>query len=222
VVLMKPGRSLELFDLCLIPAHDGVPPGRNVVVTRGVLNSIVPSATQEDDRGLILIGGPSKHHRFSEQSILEQLHTVIRRSPDVRWTLTTSRRTPASLLPAIRARSLPRLDVVPCEATSPEWVPEQLARSGRVWVSEDSVSMVYEAITAGARVGVLEVPRLRRGRVVCGVEQLIAEGWLTPWRAWRDSGILPRPPQALNEAERCAEIIFHSWLQDAGRSQAAA
>jgi mitochondrial fission protein ELM1 len=54
------------------------------------------------------------------------------------------------------------LTIVPFAATSPDWLPTQLARADQAWVTADSVSMVYEALTAGAAVGVLDVPRPRQ------------------------------------------------------------
>ena len=35
----------------------------------------------------------------------------------------------------------------------------QVARSAQAWVTEDSVSMVYESLPAGAATGLLAVPR---------------------------------------------------------------
>ena len=58
-----------------------------------------------------------------------------------------------------------RLTVVPVAATGPDWLPAQLARAGQAWATADSVSMVYEALTAGAAVGILDVPRQRASRI---------------------------------------------------------
>ena len=42
-----------------------------------------------------------------------------------------------------------------------------------VWVTEDSVSMIYEALTAGCRVGVIQIDRLKQDRIVKSVDALL-------------------------------------------------
>lgn len=68
--------------------------------------------------------------------------------------------------------------------------------------------MIYEALTSGARVGILPLSR-RTGasRVVSGMETLVAEKDLTPFDRWLATQRLVAPPCALNEAERCAREL---------------
>jgi hypothetical protein len=72
--------------------------------------------------------------------------------------------------------------------------------------------MVYEALTAGAAVGVLEVPRKRSSRVSRGLERLAAESWVTPFADWRGDRPLRRSDRPFNEAERCARWIVEQWF----------
>lgn len=102
--------------------------------------------------------------------------------------------------------------MVPVAASGPDWLPAQLARAGQIWVSADSVSMVYEALTAGAAVGVLDVPRKRSSRISRGLDKLTGEGWITPFADWQRHPRLKRPPQTFNEAERCARWIAARWF----------
>ena len=69
VVLMQPTLPLYLFDLCLIPEHDGIAPRKNVVLTRGALNRIRPSDRQESGQGLLLVGGPSAHFGWDAKAL---------------------------------------------------------------------------------------------------------------------------------------------------------
>jgi hypothetical protein len=102
--------------------------------------------------------------------------------------------------------------VFPHEETSADWLPEKLAAAAEVWVTEDSVSMIYEALSSGARVGLLAVPRNHRhSRVLRGLEQLVVDGLLTPFAAWQNSRILKVPNSILREADRCAEKIAQMW-----------
>ena len=213
VVLMRPSLPLALFDLCLIPEHDTPPVRANVLATRGALNRIQPSSNLESRQGLLLIGGPSTHFGWDDAGLRAQIAAVLAADPTMRWTLTTSRRTPTSFLAAAGYDPADtRLTVVPVAATGPDWLPAQLARAGQVWVSADSVSMVYEALTAGAAVGVLEVPRKRSSRISRGLDKLAGAGWVTPFADWQRQPCLKRPSQTFNEAERCARWIVERWF----------
>ena len=213
IVLMKPSLPLRCFDLCIVPRHDKVMPRANVFVTRGPLNVIEPAAQKLERHGLMLIGGPSKHYRWSDQAVLEQIETVARQDTKWRWTLAGSRRTPDSLVAALQERQLPNVSYVAARDTGPEWLPFRLAEAPRVWVSEDSMSMIYEALTAGAAVGILPVPRRRGSRVTRGLDRLIAQGLATEYAAWREGQVLQAPAETFNEAARCAKWIDEQWLR---------
>ena len=212
VVLMQPSLPFGLFDLCLIPEHDSPPTRPNVLVTRGALNRIQPSAVLEPDRGLLLIGGPSAHFGWDDAGLHRQIATVVAATPGIRWTLTTSRRTPATFLASSKAGWDEALTVVPVAETGSDWLPAQLARARQAWVTADSVSMVYEALTAGAAVGVLDVPCKRPGRVGRGLERLAEQGWVTRFEDWRRISRLTRPPGSFDEAGRCARWIVERWF----------
>ena len=209
VVLMRPSLPLRCFDLCLGPAHD-FPHGRpsaNVVTTLGALNR-VRAATVPRHGGLMLIGGPSTTHGWDETALLAELTEIVCVPGSGPWQLTDSRRTPATLLPRLR-EAIPALEVFSHEETAPEWLPARLAAAAEVWVTEDSVSMVYEALTSGARVGLLPVPRKQPdARVLRGLADLIDQGFVTPFASWQQTRTLPAPPRPLREADRCAEIVL--------------
>ncbi|MCH8840089.1 MAG: mitochondrial fission ELM1 family protein [Planctomycetes bacterium] len=52
---------------------------------------------------------------------------------------------------SFNSKELSNLTIVPHKETSSSWVSEHLANAARVWVSADSVSMVYESLTNGVR-----------------------------------------------------------------------
>lgn len=212
VVLMRPSLPLRLFDLCVIPEHDSPPARSNVLPTCGALNRIQPSSMLEPGRGLLLIGGPSAHFGWDDADLHRQIATVLAATPGMRWTLTTSRRTPATFLVGLMAELDGTLTVVPVAETGPDWLPAQLAQASQAWVTADSVSMVYEALSAGAAVGVLDVPLKQPSRVSRGLERLAAQGWVTPFADWRRTSRLSRPPGSFDEAERCARWIVERWF----------
>jgi uncharacterized protein len=213
VVLMRPSLPLSWFDVCLIPEHDTPPIRANVLVTRGALNRIQPSPALEPSRGLLLIGGPSAHFAWDAGAIQRQIAALISADPALAWTLATSRRTPPDFPHSVSALvGDERLTVIPVAQTGPDWLPAQLARAGQVWVTADSVSMIYEALTAGAMVGILTLPGRRASRVSRGLDRLIADGWVMPFTDWQPRSRLPRPPGTFNEAERCARWIVARWF----------
>jgi hypothetical protein len=213
VVLMKPTLPRVWFDLCVIPEHDGVS-GANVVVTRGALNA-VESGSKRAGTGLILVGGPSRHHGWAEREFTAQIEAIVARSADIRWTLTTSRRTPPGTTARLQELKAANLTVVPVRDTGPGWLPEQLAGASHAWVSEDSVSMVYEALTAGCATGILAVPARRASRITRGIELLVRDGLVTSYAQWQAGAALSAPAEPFNEAARVAARIAERWLNAA-------
>lgn len=217
VVLMRPSLPLRWFDLCLIPEHDDPPRRGNVLPTRGALNRIRPGDGHDPNLGLFLVGGPSAHYSWDDPALWRQIAAVAEVDPDCRWILTTSRRTPGSFLDHLTASVPSNLQVVPWADAGSGWLPERLAEAGRVWVTADSVSMVYEALTAGAAVGILEVPERGDSRVGRGLKALQQDGWVTLFRDWRKGAVLSRPQGGFHEAARCARWIYGQWLKTPGR-----
>jgi mitochondrial fission protein ELM1 len=210
VVLMKPSLPRNWFDLCITPQHDGIPSDARTLTTEGALNRIRPSQSRTEHRGLLLIGGESKHFDWDSDAIQVQIKSIVARSPDTQWTLTTSRRTPTDFLPGLPG--YPNLAVVPHTATAPGWLAEQLDHSGVVWVSPDSASMVFEALTAGADVGVFDLPVRPKSRVAWAISHLVDAHRVTRFVQWCAHGKLHPNLHPLAEADRCAEWILQ-WLK---------
>lgn len=222
ILIMKPTLPTWFFDLCLIPRHDlrgRIPPdGGRIVATMGALNRLPETLGEKAARGLVLLGGPSAHHGWDATSLLANVGEVLRARPDLAWTVADSRRTPEGTLDQLRATGL-RADFVPHTATAAGWLPAQLAAAAEAWVTEDSVSMLHEAVTAGARTGVLPVPRRREtARVVRSVEALVAEGHATWLADWAGEGRHLPPPKLLHETGRCADVIIARFFSEARRA----
>jgi len=88
----------------------------------------------------------------------------------------------------------------------------RLAEAPRIWVSEDSMSMLYEALSGGAAVGVLPVPRRRADRISRGLDRLVNERIVTTYAAWQGGEVLTPPALIFNQAARCARWIDERWL----------
>ncbi|MHB0975089.1 MAG: mitochondrial fission ELM1 family protein [Thiobacillus sp.] len=215
VVLMKPSLPRRWFDLCILPRHDGIAADARTLVTEGALNRIRPAATRDARHGLLLIGGVSPHFEWDGDAIQLQIRSILARTPETHWTLATSRRTPAEFLAELPPS--PTLTVVPHTATSPDWLPGQLACGGTVWVTPDSASMVFEALSAGADVGVFDLPVRPASRVGRAIAQLADTQRITRFVRWCAHGALHPNLHPLAEADRCATRILE-WLKNENKT----
>lgn len=212
VVLMKPSLPQFLFDLMIVPEHDDMPPGPRVITTRGVLNPMRPGIKQAGSV-MVLLGGESKHAGWDDAAVLQQLEIVAASVPDAaRLVIADSRRTPDSLSKVLFERYGNRFQA--WDACPAGWLAETLAVTESVWVTEDSVSMVYEALTAGCRVGLLKLPAAEaESRVMRGVQRLVSDGAVTRFNDWYSGQHGLDSPPSFNEAERVAALVLQRLRQ---------
>ena len=218
MVCMRPSLPISCFDLCIIPRHDvpdnGVP-GSNVFLTNGSINNIKPHPEIEKKETLVLIGGPNKEYKWEAEHVLTQLTTIASKSsrPIV---LTTSRRTPADFVDDVTS-ACPNIRVEAFDQTGPTWVEDHLASAAEVWVTQDSVSMVYEALSSGAPVGIIEMLRKKAPhkdkptRLARGINMLIADGGTNSFTEWAKTNTLPHPETVIDEASRTADYILSKY-----------
>ena len=210
LVIMKPSLPRSWFDLCIVPEHDGMAPDARTLTTQGALNRMRASQQRQSDRGLILIGGVSQHFEWNGAAIELQIQSVLANTPNVHWTLADSRRTPPAFLDKLSSH--PRLQCVSHTTTSPDWLPDQLTHAATVWVTPDSASMVYEALSAGADVGVFDLPVNPRSRIGHAIARLADAQRITRFISWCAHGTLHPNRHPLAEADRCAQWIL-AWLK---------
>ncbi len=199
VILMKPNLPIAWFDYAVIPEHDGIPANSRVIVTRGALNPIRNENRHQKARILIALGGSSKRHQWNQEKVLSSVQQIVEHNPDSEIILTTSRRTPAEFIDILRQQSFAKyLQICPVEQTPQGWIFEEMQKAEAVWVTEDSVSMIYEALTAGCRVGVIAMDRLKQDRITNSVDVLIEKKFIANVY---DINLLPEG-QLLQEADR--------------------
>lgn len=210
VVLMKPTLPAPLFDLCLIPEHDQYNGWGSYIETRGVLNDIAGKNIGGDaNKSLIMLGGISKHYEWDNQSIVSQIYDLVKRNANIQYITTTSRRTPKSFLNALRRIDLPNIEIVPFEKTGQGWIANQLAQVSSAWISEDSVSMVYEGLTANVAVGLLNLKIKRKNRVSNGINNLVRQGFVVRFDSSGHYQEKLRAVMGFSEANRCGEQIIN-------------
>lgn len=212
IVIMRPSLPTWLFDLCLVPRHDMRDPmdrGR-IIATRGALNRIAEVSPEKTNTGLIMIGGPSRHHEWDGDPLPGMMAEIVRASPHLAWTIGDSRRTPQGLLPRLGGIGA---EVVPHTKTVPGWLAGVMGLAREVWVTEDSVSMIFEALTAGARVGILPLPvKNPRARTVAAVRDLVASGHVRTFAQWKADPKGWPQPTVFHETARCAEQIIKRFF----------
>ena len=162
-----------------------------------------------------MIGGPSRHFQWDDARVLVQIKALLAQNQNINYTLTTSRRTPPSFLEQLKnQQQLPEnIQVVPFNETMPEWIENQLVKSASTWVTEDSVSMVYEALTSQSTVGLLNLEKSKSSRVSRGVETLLSKGMVTRFDTQENYKKNLGMSSPMNpEARRCADWIVDEWL----------
>ena len=207
-VLMRPSLPAFCFDYIIAPEHDFPhgEPNQQTLLTQGMLCRLPEELTEKQGQSMILIGGPSKHYGWDTSDMLNQIHEAISKSPHP-VILTDSRRTPLDTRSQLA--TIPNIQYYPWEDTERGWLPSQLAVSDTVWVSCDSMSMIYESLTSGAEVGLLSVPVAQQPtRITQSVDALIRDQKVRTLTSSHFS-----PPNHFHEAARIADVLLKklSW-----------
>ena len=206
IILMKPSLPIALFDMVFVPEHDQIGMSNpKVIQTRGALNRMLPGEKIHQS-ALILVGGPSKHVVWDDISVLHQIQRVLSHNEQIKIPVATSRRTPVAFLDKLKA--LEGVELILPEMEGPNWLPETLGTTKRVWVTADSVSMVFEALTAGCVVSLIGLESTPNSRTQRGIQMLVDAGSID-YTTRFDSAAEIAP---LAEAERCAKILLERGI----------
>ncbi|MDP2646167.1 MAG: ELM1/GtrOC1 family putative glycosyltransferase [Desulfobacterales bacterium] len=216
VTCMAPDFSLvREMDLCLVPRHDRLKSGPNVFFTTGPPCLPAPDGEHDPGKGLILAGGiDKKSHVWRTQTLLSQVQTIFRKTSGINWTLSSSPRTPEDTAAGLERLTSQNENVTffRSEETRPGWVEKAYAQSDMVWVTADSISMVFEALSAGCRVGILPVQWKRRSnKFQRSVEDLIEKKMVMSYKGWISGNARLPVAGQFNEAHRCAKEILRRW-----------
>lgn len=210
VIIMEPTWPRFLFDLCVLPQHDvnGTNHSPRIITTLGALNRLPEDAPVKQSKGVVLIGGPSKAHGWAAETTAAAVSAVIEARPELTWTVSDSRRTPTGFLDQLRAQAI-KAEIISHQQTKPDWLPAQLMAAQEAWATEDSVSMLFEAVTAGARTGILPAPITKPAAdPVRAIGMLMQEGYATHYDAWTRNGRQLPAPKPLHETGRCADLVL--------------
>jgi mitochondrial fission protein ELM1 len=203
------------FDFAIVPAHDFPPESPNVFQTLGAPNAIDPGDLKREADVLlqrypspagkkwgVLIGGNDANYRVTPEWVRRRIRPLAEQAmiQGADLFVTTSRRTAPETEEALLELSaeFPVFRMLLLASKDP-WnpVPGILGVCDEVFCTEDSVSMVSEAATAGFRVRLLRVERKN------GVKDFLKRGFC--WSI--DKMELPR-------RFRCGVSRFDAMLSD--------
>ena len=157
VVIMKPSIPLIFFDLCIIPKHDGIKNGPNIINTQSSLVKFNSNLKKKENTGLILIGGPSKHYFWDSKTVLEEICKISKKFKFRKLLLSTSRRTPFDFLDQLNELNIPDIKVYEYSKIKSDWLDKHINKVKNIWVTNDSYSMVTEALASGADVDIIDL-----------------------------------------------------------------
>lgn len=179
IAIMYPGGYSPAFDLIIAQAHDAPPRRDNILTVPVNLSSPVPQGLVEKREGVttvaVIIGGPSRHFAMDGQQVRDQLERLYSLFPGADFLATTSRRTPAGVERMIVDGPFRYRVIASREQVNP--IADFLAVADYVFVTEDSTSMISEAVSFGsARVEVLPLAGTGVRNKVQGMVASLADG----------------------------------------------
>lgn len=204
IALMQPSLPLSWFDAAIVPEHDQCPPRPNVLRTAGVLNPMHP-ASKTPGSAIVLLGGESRHFGWSDEAVLTVLDHLRIAWPQL--IVADSRRTPLSLRAALAER-YPQIWQA-WEDCPPGWLAATLAHTETAWITADSVSMVYEALSAGCATALIPLPPAPRpSKLARSIVRLIQNGQVSDFATWHRGYPLHAAATPLAEAARTADWLL--------------
>ena len=236
IVIMKPrvAFGLNKYSLAIIPRHDNPPRVKNIITTTLAPNLMNEETLKDDGERLkkymgapkgetvgLFVGGDNPEFSLTEEVIDKVINGLYKfcGEHNAEILATTSRRTPPEVEKAMKARlkDYPKckLLIIANEKNISGAVGGILSSSRVVAVSEESVSMISEAISSGKKVVVFKLKKKeeRKAKHERALNELEKEGYVTICRpedlafcigkAWRDAS----PAKELKDKEMIFEAV---------------
>jgi hypothetical protein len=212
VTCMTPDLLLRWkFDLCFVPRHDGIAEAANIFLTDGPPVLPIPPVPRETQTGLILLGGEDhESHYWNTSEVLDSIERTATEYPEMEWTVSSSPRTPDDTVKKLLEleKKLRNVSFFHYLDTPKGWVEEHYARSSFVLVTADSMSMIYEALTAGCSVGIIPVTwKKKKNKFQKSIDYLFERGLVTDFSRHDESVPERNSIAVFDEAKRCAGEI---------------
>ncbi|MDR3076508.1 MAG: mitochondrial fission ELM1 family protein [Synergistaceae bacterium] len=236
VTIMTPSViGADPFDFAIIPEHDYPRESPNIMTTVGAPNLIVREELglvgesllreyppKRERRWGILIGGDDKNYKVTASWMHKIVGKIFREAEhgDIDLYISTSRRTSPEAENALRrmvssCENVRFMLIASSDPLNP--VPAMLGACDEIFVTDDSVNMVSEAVTAGHRAVLLRTERagILKKRLQMATSMMVSSG-LLPLRAlWG----VPRFDMAFGSFRNMGLLIdFKDWVHERRRS----
>ncbi|MFN2355088.1 MAG: ELM1/GtrOC1 family putative glycosyltransferase [Desulfopila sp.] len=216
VTCMTPAFSIASdFDLIFAPQHDNVGHAENIFTTIGPPGVTWNKTNHLPERVLVLIGGPAKNNLvWRTDHIVESVTKIARQNLDKVIVVSSSPRTPLQTVAALTtlADEFCHLYFYDYRQTPNGWVEQEYDRCAQVWVTGDSMSMMYEALSSGCRVGLIPVQwRRTHSKYIRSEQYLKKQGFIVDLHAYLHGIAEWKNETQLNEASRCADEIIRRF-----------
>jgi mitochondrial fission protein ELM1 len=215
IAIMKPSLPLYFFDAVICPKHDKIKESKRVLNTYGAINTVRPSSKAiEKKASLILIGGPSKHFKWQEETLLKQIKLICNQN-NTQWLLSNSPRTPNSFLQKLKKMDIPNLNAFHYKDNNLESLHTLMLGCAVTWITPDSVSMVYESLTAGTPTYIFSIPpknTKKPSRVALSISDLINQKHVISFQNWELHANIKPNKLDLWEADRAAKWLLNQYF----------
>lgn len=202
------------FDLCLIPYHDLKKESPKTVVTLGSPNPFKDKKKHRAKTNLILLGGVSPKQRWCTEDIVGRVRQLVLSGHEESWVISTSPRTPDDTIESMgeMVSGLKNVQFVCYQDVPRDWVENKYNESQNVWVTADSISMVFEALSAGCNVGLLPVDwKEKNSKFQINERYLLDNEYVVSLSQWLKNKYWPPKSKAFDESGRIAHILLERW-----------
>jgi len=152
VAIMLPKGYRFDFDLIVAQQHDTPPAQKNIITLPINLSYVEPQQlvkAQADRKYVsVIVGGDSQHGVLDPDCLAKQLDAVFKLLPEHDFWLTTSRRTSPAVEKVLRQFNWAEAIYFSQQQINP--IADFIASSEYLFVTDDSSSMISEAVSSGA------------------------------------------------------------------------
>ena len=212
ILIMKPSLPCKWFDLCIIPEHDNFEGTSLIYKTKGALANTSNLIKKDEKKGIILVGGISKHYEWGGDNVVRQIEELLINNPLIHFILSPSRRTPKDFIIKINKLSFSNLTIHSIQKQNKDWLKNQMNKTKYAWITEDSISMIYESLTAGQNVGLIALKSKCKNRITNEIERLKKEKiiFANTNRSYKN---INESNFVIDEATRCAKLIKKQFIE---------
>lgn len=178
ISVLVPSISKNKFDLICAPSHDSykIKNTSNVIFYEGSLAK-VSHVDPSIDIGMVAIGGINKHYVFDEAHISKQIEYMLSIHPSKTWYIFNSRRTSQLMNDKLQKIADKNKKTVIVSYDNKELnfsFDDTLSSASVKLISQDSVNMVYEALSSKGETYIFDMDsKNKNNKVVKQVNKLV-------------------------------------------------